>query len=73
MATDTTKLKYPKNERVWVGYYTREQDLRFIVTSKRDNREWYFIYELHGDAFTKLGKSKNPNELYEKYIKGHLE
>jgi len=70
--TDVTKLNYPKNERVWVGYYSREQDLRFILTSKRDSREWYFLYELQDTEFVKLGKSKNPNELENKFVKGNL-
>lgn len=72
MDTDTEQLKYPKNERVWVGYYNSKQELRFIVTSKRDNRDWYFIYELKGDSFVKLGKSKNPLELADKFVNGNL-
>ena len=72
MATDVKKLSYPKNERVWVGYYNAKQELRFIITSKRDNRDWYFLYELKDGKFVKLAKSKNPLELSEKYVDGNL-
>lgn len=37
--------KYPKGERVWVGYYDNHHELRFILTSK-DSRDFYFLYEL---------------------------
>ena len=61
------KLKYPKGETVWVSYRTTENEKRFIITSKNDDRTWYFLYELQGDTFKKLGKAKNPYELEEKF------
>ena len=63
----SSELKYPKGERIWVGYYNAKQKLLFILTSKKDNREWYFLYEVSGNEFKKLGKSKNPKELEEKF------
>ena len=51
--------KYPKGERVWVGYYNAEHELCFILTSK-DSREFYFLYELVDGEFKKLGKARTP-------------
>lgn len=63
----STDLKYPRGERVWVGYYNAKQKLMFIITSKSDSRDWYFLYECIGKEFKRLGKSKNPLELVDKY------
>lgn len=60
-------IKYPKGETVWVSYRTTENEKRFIITSKNDDRTWYFLYELQGDTFKKLGKAKSPYELEEKF------
>ena len=66
MAKDAKQYKYPKGEIVWTGYYDKQGELRFIVTSKplRDN---YFLYELVDGVFKKLGRSKNPTELENKF------
>ena len=58
---------YPKGERVWAGYYDRAGNLLFIVTSKENSRDWYYLYEPAGDKFKKLGKAKSPPELENKY------
>lgn len=58
--------KYPKGERVWVGYYNQAHELNFIITS-RETRDYYFLYELVDGEFRKLGRSKSPKELEEKY------
>lgn len=60
-------IKYPKGETVWVSYRTTKNETRFILTSKNDDRTWYFLYELQGDTFKKLGKAKSPHELEEKF------
>lgn len=69
--------KYPKGERVWVGYYNSNHELRFILTSK-DNRDFYYLYELVNSNFCKLGKARSPTELEEKFhvyqkMEGHSE
>lgn len=58
--------KYPKGERVWVGYYNSNHELRFILTSK-ESRDFYFLYELVEGNFRKLGKARSPMELEEKF------
>ena len=58
--------KYPKGERIWVGYYNAEHELCFILTSK-ESREFYFLYELVDGEFKKLGKARTPKELEDKF------
>lgn len=58
--------KYPKGERVFTGYYNARGELLFIITAK-EARDYYYLYELVGDAFKKLGRAKNPKELEEKF------
>ena len=62
-----TGPKYPKGERVWVGYYNANHELLFILTSKESSREYYFLYELADGAFRKLGRARSPLELEEKF------
>ncbi len=59
--------KYPKGERVWAGYYNKNHELLFIITSKGISRDYYFLYELVGGEFKKLGKARSPTELERKY------
>lgn len=58
--------KYPKGERVWVGCYNQSHELKFIITSK-ETRDFYYLYELVDGEFRKLGRSKSPKELEEKF------
>lgn len=60
-------MTYPKGETVWVRYVDRNQNTLFILTSKETSRDFYFLYELVGDSFKKLGKARSPTELEEKY------
>lgn len=61
------QIKYPKGEKVWVGYYDTQKNLRFIMTSKENNRDFYFLYELVDGEFKKLGKARSPKELEDKF------
>ena len=61
------KPKYPKGERVWVGYYNTEHELLFILTSKESSREYFYLYELVDGTFKKLGRSRSPKELESKF------
>ena len=62
-----SSLKYPKGERVWVGYYNTKHELLFILTSKESSREYFFLYELIDGAFKKLGRARSPKELESKF------
>lgn len=59
-------MTYPRGEVVWTSYYNSSHELLFIVTSK-PTRDFYFLYEVVGGAFKKLGKAKSPSELEEKF------
>lgn len=60
------QIKYPNGERVWVEYYS-SNCLRYIMTSKENNRDVYFLYEFVEGQFRKLGKAKSPDILEEKF------
>ena len=38
-----------------------------FLTSKSD-RSMYYLYEVTGDSYKKLGKAKRPPDLEEKYL-----
>lgn len=61
------KVKYPKGETVWVSYYDRSHNLKFIMTTKDKFREFYYLYEYDDGEFRKLGRAKYPPELERKY------
>ena len=61
------KLKYPKGERVFVGYYDKAGELLFIITSKEPLRDWYTLYALENGVFKKLGRAREPPELEGKF------
>lgn len=61
------KMIYPKGETVWVGYYSKEHELLFIMTSKESSRDFYYLYQVVDGKFVKLGKAKSSKELEEKF------
>lgn len=61
-----SKIKYPKGETVWQTYQNTSEEVKFIITSK-PSRDAYFLYELIGDEFKKVGKAKTPTKLVETY------
>lgn len=61
-----SKPKYPRGETVWTSYYTSSGELMFILTAK-PQRDAYYLYELVDNEFKKLGRSKSPPELEDKF------
>lgn len=57
----------PKNEEIWVTTKTANGDV-YYTTAKQNDRSWYFLYKVVDDKAVKLGKSRNPKELEEKFI-----
>lgn len=58
----------PKGERLWTTYYNERQELLFILTSKENSRDFYYLYRVgEGEKLTKLGKARSPRELEEKF------
>jgi hypothetical protein len=67
-------LKYPKGERVWLAFYSGKHELQYIITSKENNREFYFLYTpLPDGTFKKFGKSRSPAELEERFLSSRKE
>lgn len=58
--------KYPKGEIVWTGYVNKDGDVVCITTSK-PARDYYFLYELNGSEYVRLGKAASPLELERKF------
>lgn len=56
----------PKGEIVWASYYNADGALCFLITSKPD-RDSYFLYRADDGKLIKLGKSKTPAQLIEKF------
>ena len=60
-------VQCPKGEIVWVIYKNRHGEIVYILTSKT-TRDYYYLYEvLKEGKINKLGRSKDPPELEEKY------
>lgn len=62
----STKLSINKNETLWVTGLDESGNLKYVITSNAD-RSWYYIYD---KDCKKLGKSKVPTDLQEKYMNG---
>lgn len=56
--------KMGRNEISWVTGLDQNGELNYTVTSNEE-RTWYYIYDKSGN---RLGKSKNPTELENKYF-----
>lgn len=61
-------MQCPKGERALVGYYNRNGERVFLLTSKQKNDGLFYMYEDQPDGtLKKLGKAKSPPELEYKY------
>jgi hypothetical protein len=61
-------VKVPRGERAWVSYNMGGGILKFLLTSKENNRDFYFLYEvLANGSLQKLGKARSPTELEKKF------
>ena len=59
-------MPVPRGEHAFTGYYNRKGILLFVITAK-EARDYYYLYEVKDDVYTKLGRSRNPLELVEKF------
>lgn len=63
------EIKYPRNETPWVEYLNVDGSPAYLITS-RPLRDLYYIYRIDSNGTpVKLGRSANPGELAEKYVK----
>ena len=61
-------LQIPKGEETWVLYHNTGGDCIFVLTSKKGNRDRYYLYEVFENGeVRRLGSAKTPTELEEKY------
>lgn len=58
--------KIPSSEIEWVEYLSREHKPLFLLTSK-EQRDFYFLYEILDDGYKRIGKATSPIALEEKY------
>ena len=61
------EIRTPSGERIWVQYFDDGQTLKYIMTSKDPNRDYYILYEVKDGKLNKLGRSRSPYELEEKF------
>lgn len=59
-------VRLPRGEIVWVTYLNTKHEPKFMVTSKQ-NRDFYFLYEVSASELKKLGKARSPLEFESKY------
>lgn len=57
----------PNTEMIWIMRKTDKGEI-FYITSK-EARDLYFLYKYENGKAIKLGKSKSPLDLEEKYIR----
>lgn len=55
-----------KTERTWT-HILSSSGKEYYITS-RESRDCYFLYRIEGGRAVKLGKSRSPADLEEKYI-----
>ena len=60
-------INCPKGEMVWVRYCLRDGTTKFLLTSKKQNRDYYYLYEVVEGKLVKLGRARTPPELEKKF------
>lgn len=60
-------MKLPKGEKAWVSYQNSSGEEKFIITSKTNSRDTYYLYEVAPDGLVKLGKGPSPTQLELKF------
>lgn len=58
-----------KGEKTWVTYYDAGGNLVGVITSKENNRDLYYLYEIVDNVYKKVAKAHSSLELEEKYLK----
>lgn len=58
------KFGYPSDEVGKVGYYDKDGNALFVITCKKNSREYYFLYRCNPDgSLEKIDKGKDPHIL----------
>ena len=62
------KKKLPAGSyKIWVSYM-KDGKAQYVIATKANSREYYYLYKVDGDGYIKVAKAKSPLEL-EKHIK----
>jgi hypothetical protein len=59
--------KIPSGEKIEI-LYRKENGAEYYITSNQD-KTWFFMYEIIGTEFKRVGKENNPNKLTESFNK----
>lgn len=57
----------PKTEIIWVQHTTGDGSI-YYITSKENDRNYYFLYKMENGKAVKLGRALSPLDLENKYI-----
>lgn len=60
------ETKSTKNEIAWVQYNDSEGNMVYLMTSS-PLRDIYYLYKYDGRELKRIGKSKNPVELEQRF------
>lgn len=61
-----------KDEKIWERIHGTDERLHYLITSDK-RRDVYFLYSVNKDkTVSKVGKAKNPPELWKKYLGGKM-
>ena len=64
--SDVKIISPPKGEVAWVSYNV-DGVVKYMLTSKENVRDFYFLYEVVDGVLKKLGKARTPLELESKF------
>lgn len=67
MWLSSNQYKYPKGERVRVGYQRPGSDDALFILTEKEATGTFFLYEVKDGALVKLGKASSPPELEKKF------
>ncbi len=59
-----------KCERIWTTYSDIKGTMKYVITSKKNDRTVYFLYKISDGKYERVGKNKDPTVLDEVAMKG---
>lgn len=62
------EIKPPRGEKIWTAGYNSDGLLLYFLTTKVNTHGPFFIYAVEDGAYRKLGSSKSPLILEEKFF-----
>lgn len=59
-----------KGERIWTTYSDIKGTMKYVITSKKNDRTVYFLYKISDGKYERVGKNKDLTVLDEVAMKG---